>query len=138
MTGLAFDGNKTRKLKYLMADALKHKADYILTGAGFHSNWCTQAVAAARRLGMKAALIKSGPKDGYDPEDYDENHLLHFLMGAEIKVVRPENAEKITEETMEELKAAGHRPYLLTATGSTPLGGSRIREHHPRAHISSR
>lgn len=95
MTGLAFDGNKTRKLEYLMADALKHKADYILTGAGFHSNWCTQAVAAARRLEMKVALIKSGPKDGYDPEDYDEKHLLHFLMGAEIKVVRPENAEKI-------------------------------------------
>ncbi|MFQ6053788.1 MAG: D-cysteine desulfhydrase family protein [Candidatus Bathyarchaeia archaeon] len=122
MTGLAFGGNKTRKLEYLMVDELKHKADYIVTGAGFHSNWCTQAAAAARRLGLKVVLIKSGPEDGYDPEDYDGNHLLHFLMGAEIKVVRPERAEKVTEETMEGLKAAGHRPYHLAATGSTPPG----------------
>lgn len=122
LTGLAFGGNKTRKLEYLMADALKHKADYIVTGAGFHSNWCTQAVAAARNLGMRVVLIKSGPRDGYEPEQYDGNHLLHFLMGAEIKVVRPENGSKAAEETMEELKAAGHKPYPLTATGSTPPG----------------
>lgn len=122
MTGLALGGNKTRKLEYLMADALRYKADYIVTGAGFQSNWCTQSVAAARRLGMKIVLIKTGPKEGYDPGDYDGNHLLHFLQGAEIKVVKPENFLKITEETMEELKLAGHMPYLLTDTGSTPLG----------------
>jgi L-cysteate sulfo-lyase len=122
MTGLAFGGNKTRKLEYLMADALRYKADYIVTGAGFHSNWCTQAAASARRLGMKIVLIKSGPKEGYDPEDYDGNHLLHFLQGAQIKVVKPENAQKVEQHTMEELKASGHRPYLLTDAGSTPPG----------------
>ena len=122
LTGLAFGGNKTRKLEYLMVDAVKQKANYIVTGAGFHSNWCTQTVAAARRLGMKIVLIKDGPKDGYDPEDYDGNHLLHFLMGAEIKIVRPENAQTMFEETMEELKAMGNLPYALTLTGSTPRG----------------
>lgn len=122
LTGLAFGGNKTRKLEYLMADALRHKANYIVTGAGFHSNWCTQATAAARKLGMQIVLIKEGPKEGYDPQDYDGNHLLHFLQGAEIKVTRPENRRKIEEETMEELKAAGHRPYLSANMGSTPLG----------------
>jgi len=122
LTGLAFGGNKTRKLEYLMADALRQGADYIVTGAGFHSNWCTQAAAAARRVGMDIVLIKSGPEDGYDPVAYDGNHLLHFLMGAEIKVVRPEDAGRVTEETVEELKAAGHRPYLLRAAGSTPPG----------------
>ncbi|NIS62278.1 MAG: pyridoxal-phosphate dependent enzyme, partial [Proteobacteria bacterium] len=122
MTGLAFGGNKTRKLEYLMQDALADKADYIVTGAGFHSNWCTQTAAAARRLGMKIVLIKIGPKEGYDVEDYDGNHLLHFLQGAEMKVVKPEKAQKVEQETMEQLKAAGHRPYLLTATGSTPRG----------------
>jgi len=122
MTGLAFGGNKTRKLEYLMADALRYKADYIVTGAGFHSNWCTQAAASARRLGMKIVLIKSGPKEGYDPEDYDGNHLLHFLQGAQIKVVKPENAQKVEQHTMEELKASGQRPYLLTDAGSTPPG----------------
>lgn len=122
MTGLAFGGNKTRKLEYLMADALKHRADYIVTSAGFHSNWLTQTVAASRRLGMKVAIIKDGPRDGYEPESYDGNHLLHFLMGADIRVVRPEKSGKTLEETMEELKAAGHRPHPLTATGSTPPG----------------
>jgi len=122
MTGLAFGGNKTRKLEYLMADAMSQDADYIVTGAGFHSNWCTQAAAAARKLGMKVVLVKSGPRDGYEPEDIDGNHLLHSLMGAEIKVARPENTQKVIEETMDELKAAGHRPYLLRATGSTPSG----------------
>jgi D-cysteine desulfhydrase family pyridoxal phosphate-dependent enzyme len=122
LTGLAFGGNKTRKLEYIMADALEQKADYIVTGAGFHSNWCTQAAAAARKLGMKVVLIKSGPEMEYDPEEYDGNHLLHFLMGAEIKVVRPEEAGRVTEETMEELESRGHIPYLLKATGSTPPG----------------
>lgn len=122
MTGLAFGGNKTRKLEYLMADALSQGADYIVTGAGFHSNWCTQAAAAARRLGMGVVLVKSGPRDGYNPEEYDGNHLLHFLLGAEIKVARPENGQKVVEDTMEELREAGHRPYLLRAAGSTPPG----------------
>ena len=122
MTGLAFGGNKTRKLEYLIGDALRHKANYIVTGAGFQSNWCTQAAAAARKLGMKVVLIKRGPKDDYDPEEYDGNHLFHHLMGAEIKVVRPENVQKIQDETMKELKTEGYRPYLLTATGSTPPG----------------
>jgi D-cysteine desulfhydrase family pyridoxal phosphate-dependent enzyme len=122
MTGLALGGNKTRKLEYLMAEALTHGADYIVTGAAFQSNWCTQAASAALRLGMKIVLIKTGPLEGYDPEDYDGNQLLHFLQGARIKVVKPADAQKVREETMEELRAAGHRPYLLTHAGSTPPG----------------
>jgi L-cysteate sulfo-lyase len=124
MTGLAFGGNKTRKLEYLMADALRQKADYIVTGAGFHSNWCTQATAAARRLGLKIVLVKTGPKDGWVPEQLDGNHLLHVLMGAEIRVARPENISRVTKDTMDELTEAGHRPYLLTDAGSTPPGAA--------------
>lgn len=122
LTGLAFGGNKTRKLEYLMADALVKKADYVVTSAGFHSNWCTQTAAAACRLGMKTVLIKSGPEADYNPKEYDGNHLLHFLLGAEIKVVRPEEAERVVNETMEDLKSKEHTPYLLKATGSTPPG----------------
>lgn len=107
MTGLALGGNKTRKLEYLMADAISKQADTIVTGAGFHSNWCTQAAAAARQLGMKIVLIKKGPVEDYDPETYDGNHLLHFLMGAEIKVVRPEDEARVYEQTMERLKENG-------------------------------
>jgi L-cysteate sulfo-lyase len=122
MTGLALGGNKTRKLEYLMGGALAAKADYIVTSAGFHSNWCTQTAAAGRKLGVKTVLIKSGPQTGYDPEEYDGNQLLHFLMGSEIMIVRPEEAQRVEQEKMEELKKKGNRPYLLTATGSTPPG----------------
>jgi len=59
LTGLAFGGNKTRKLEYLMADAKAKGSDYIVTSAGFHSNWCTQSAAAARKLGMGVVLVKA-------------------------------------------------------------------------------
>jgi L-cysteate sulfo-lyase len=122
LTGLAFGGNKTRKLEYLMGEAVQHKADCIVTHAGFHSNWLTQAAAAARKLGMEIYMVKTGPHDGYDPHDYDGNHLLHFLAGANIKVVRPEKVTAAVEETAAELQAAGHRPFILREMGSTAPG----------------
>ena len=64
---------------------------------------------------------KSGPRDGYDPEEYDGNHLLHFLMGANIRVVRPENSRGATEEIMERLRTEGHRPYHMVVGGFTPI-----------------
>ncbi|MGE5254967.1 MAG: D-cysteine desulfhydrase family protein [Planctomycetaceae bacterium] len=122
LTGLAFGGNKTRKLEYLMGEAAEQKADCIVTHAGFHSNWLTQAAAAARKVGMKIFMVKTGPHDGYDPEEYDGNHLLHFLAGASMKVVRPEKIAATVEETAAELKAAGLRPFILREMGSTPPG----------------
>src|SRR4030042_193723 len=108
LTGLAFGGNKARKLEYLMGDALEKKADYIVTGAGFHSNWCTQTVAAAVKLGMRIRLVKSGPAAGYDGETWDGNHLLHRLLGAEVQVVRPEDMKAAMDAAMKELKDKGH------------------------------
>jgi L-cysteate sulfo-lyase len=122
LTGLAFGGNKTRKLEYLMGEAIKHKADCIVTHAGFHSNWLTQTAAAARKLGMEIYMVKTGPHDGYDPDDYDGNHLLHFLAGANMKVVRPEKVAATVEETAAELRAAGRRPFILREMGSTAPG----------------
>jgi len=124
LTGLAFGGNKTRKLEYIMADALNKKADYIVTGAGFHSNWCTQTVAAAKKLGMKIKLIKKGPEEGYDGEAWDGNHLLHKLTGAEVEVVKSENFTSSIESEMDELKKKGHNPYYIPIGGSIPLGAA--------------
>jgi L-cysteate sulfo-lyase len=124
LTGLAFGGNKARKLEYIMADALNKKADYIVTGAGFHSNWCTQSAAAAKKLGMKIKLIKKGPKEGYDEESWDGNHLLHKLTGAEIQVVKSENFKSSLEEEIDELKNKGHNPYYIPIGGSIPLGAA--------------
>lgn len=122
LTGLAFGGNKTRKLEYLMGDAVSRGADYIVTGAGYHSNWCTQTAAAARRLGMNVVLVKTGPQEDYEPKDYDGNHLLQFLCGAEIKVVKGEQTADLEEKIMADLQQAGHKPVRLLNTGSTPLG----------------
>jgi L-cysteate sulfo-lyase len=124
LTGLAFGGNKARKLEYLMGDALEKKADYIVTHAGFHSNWCTQTAAAAVKLGMKIRLVKSGPVAGYDGESWDGNHLLHRLLGAEMQVVRPEDVMSAVETAMRELRDKGHNPYYMYLGGSTPLGAA--------------
>ncbi len=124
LTGLAFGGNKARKLEYLMANALESGSDCIVTGAGFHSNWCTQTAAAAKRLGLKIKLIKSGPRTGYDGEDWDGNHLLHHLMGAEIKVVKPDDFMPTIDASMKELQEQGHKPYYIPVGGSVPLGAA--------------
>jgi L-cysteate sulfo-lyase len=122
LTGIGFGGNKTRKLEYLMGQAVAEGADFIVTSAGFHSNWLTQAAAAARKLGMGAVLVKTGPRKDYDPEEYDGNHLLHFLTGAKIKVVRPEDVDETLGAAVAELKSLGHRPFVLAEMGSTPTG----------------
>ncbi|MCW4051245.1 MAG: D-cysteine desulfhydrase family protein [Candidatus Bathyarchaeota archaeon] len=124
LTGLAFGGNKARKLEYLMGDAVEKKADYIVSGAGFHSNWCTQTAAAAKKLGLKIKLVKSGPAKGYDEDTWDGNHLLHHLIRAEISVVKPENFMPTIEATMEVLKKQGHNPYYMPVGGSIALGAA--------------
>jgi len=124
LTGLAFGGNKARKLEYLMGDALAKKADVIVTGAGFHSNWCTQTAAAARKLGLDISLIKNGPKDGWEPKEWDGNHLLHELMGAEIKVVSPEKFKGTLDAEMEAQRKKGKNPYFIPVGGSVPLGAA--------------
>jgi len=123
LTGLAFGGNKVRKLDYLMGDALQKKADIIVTGAGFHSNWCTQTAAACCRLGLPLILVKSGPQDGYDPAEWDGNHLLHHLYGAEITILKEGSGQR-RQEIAERLRAEGRNPYLIPVGGSTPLGAA--------------
>lgn len=124
LTGLAFGGNKARKLEYIMGDALQQKADTIVTGAGYHSNWCTQTVAAAKKLGLDIYLIKSAPHEDYEGKKWDGNHLLHHLMGAHIKTVRPEKFMETIETTIEQLKKEGRNPYYTPVGGSDPTGAS--------------
>lgn len=122
LTGVAFGGNKTRKLEFLMGDAQQNKADVIIVGVqGFQSNHLTQTAACAKKLGMDVILVKTGPEDNYDPEEYDGNHLLQFILGADIKVTIDEHSTKL-EEIVEELKKKGHTPYIIPSAGSTPLG----------------
>ncbi|UCD43905.1 MAG: D-cysteine desulfhydrase family protein [Candidatus Bathyarchaeota archaeon] len=123
LTGLAFGGNKARKLEYLMGDALKNNADIIVTGAGFHSNWCTQTAAAARKLGLPVILVKSGPEDGYEPPTWDGNHLLHHLLGADITILKEGSGQR-RQEITQELRKQGRNPYTMPVGGSNPIGAA--------------
>ena len=122
LTGLAFGGNKARKLEYIIGDALEKGADVIVTGAGFQSNWCTQTVAAAKKAGLDVYLVKRGPTEDFDTEDWDGNHLLHHLMGAHIKIVPRSKFDETLESTMEQLRAEGRKPYFTPVGGSEPIG----------------
>jgi 1-aminocyclopropane-1-carboxylate deaminase/D-cysteine desulfhydrase-like pyridoxal-dependent ACC family enzyme len=79
-TGLAFGGNKTRKLEFLIAEAKAHGAKTLITAGAVQSNHCRQTAAAAARFGFDCILVLSGNK----PETVTGNLLLDHLFGAEI------------------------------------------------------
>ncbi|NOR12674.1 MAG: pyridoxal-phosphate dependent enzyme, partial [Candidatus Aminicenantes bacterium] len=84
LTGLAFGGNKSRKLEFIIPDVLEKGADVIITWASLQSNWCLQTAAAARRFGLTPVLVLFKTYDL--PEEYDGNLLLDFILKADIKI----------------------------------------------------
>ena len=129
LTGLAFGGNKSRKLEFIIQDVLNKKADVIITWASLQSNWCLQTAAAARKFGIKPILLLFKTYDL--PEEYDGNLLLDFILEADIrireaakgKVVSAEAVEEVIEEVKNEVKEWGYTPYVAPIGGSMP-GGS--------------
>ncbi len=129
MTGLAFGGNKSRKLEFIMQDVLDKKADAIITWAGLQSNWCLQTAAAARKFGITPILILFNVYDL--PAEYDGNLLLDFILNADVKirelgkgsVLHLEDVDSILEEAASEVKEGGHTPYIAPIGGSA-AGGS--------------
>ncbi len=126
LTGLAFGGNKSRKLEFIIQDALDKNADVIITWASVQSNWCLQTAAAARKFGIKPILLLFKTYDL--PEEYDGNFLLDYILDADVrikeaekgKVVKKEDVEKILEEVENEAKERGYIPYIA------PIGGSMV------------
>jgi len=126
-TGLAFGGNKARKLDFIMADVVNKKADCIVTWAGVQSNWCRQVAAAATKLGIRTVLVLfKGPRS---PEGYDGNLLLDRIFDAEIRIadageienmLELDSVRHIVEPVADEMKALGLNPYLV------PVGGSLV------------
>jgi D-cysteine desulfhydrase family pyridoxal phosphate-dependent enzyme len=119
LTGLAFGGNKTRKLEYLIADALAQGADVVLTVGAAQSNHCRQTAAAARRAGLRCILVLS-------PSEHNElqgNLLLDALLDAEVRMVeRGRGTTEAMVEIAEEERRRGARPYLIPGGGSNGLG----------------
>ncbi len=123
-TGLGTGGNKTRKLEFLMADALKHKADVIITQGAVQSNHARQTAAAAAKLGMACELIFE--KRVADPaEAYlnSGNVLLDRIFGANIRdVEKGSDMDAEMESLAADLRANGKTPYVIPGGGSNVIG----------------
>jgi len=132
LTGLAFGGNKSRKLEFILPDAKAQGADTLVTWGGLQSNWCLQTAAAARKSGLNAALILFAA-DAQAPEA-DGNLFLDRLAGAEVRFVGTEGGRIITFEAAEPhiaamaeaIRSRGGTPYVIPIGGSMP-GGSMTR-----------
>lgn len=123
-TGLSTGGNKTRKLEYLMADALAQNADTIITQGATQSNHARQTAAIAAKLGLACHILLED-RTGYQDEAYtlSGNVMLDLLHGATISK-RPGGADmqKEMEVLAADLKAKGKRPYVIPGGGSNPVG----------------
>tara|TARA_R110002096_G_scaffold436071_1_gene666854 strand:- start:29296 stop:30354 length:1059 start_codon:yes stop_codon:yes gene_type:complete len=122
LTGLEGGGNKTRKLDYLVGDALEKGADMLVTVGAIQSNHTRQTAAAAAKNNMKCALLHYGWTKEAGP-NYRKvgNIFLSSMMGADLyldETVRPIEDQGPLEEFVDYLKAQGHKPYLITGGAS--------------------
>ncbi len=118
-TGLAFGGNKTRKLEFLVAEAKAQGAETLISAGAFQSNHCRQTAAAAAKFGLSCVLVLTGE----EPATVSANLLLDGILGARIvHVLDRKDREQVLQETFDRELAAGHRPYLVPYGGSSPTG----------------
>jgi 1-aminocyclopropane-1-carboxylate deaminase len=127
-SGLAYGGNKTRKLEYLAADALAHGCDTLVSIGGVQSNHTRQVAAVAARMGLGCVLVQEHWVD-WDEPGYESvgNILLSRILGADVRLspagfdigIRPS-----WEEALASVGEAGGKPYAIPAGASDhPLGG---------------
>src|SRR5215210_5056625 len=127
-SGLAYGGNKTRKLEYLVADALAKGCDTLVSIGGVQSNHTRQVAAVAARTGLKAVLVQERWVEWPDVV-YDRvgNIQLSRIMGADVRLAGDPfgiGFKRSWEEAIEEVKAAGGTPYPIPAGASDhELGG---------------
>ena len=127
-SGLAYGGNKTRKLEYLVADALQQGCDTLVSIGGVQSNHTRQVAAAAARTGLKAVLVQESWVEWPDVV-YDRvgNIMLSRIMGADVRLVRAGfgiGFKESWDTAIAEVEASGGKPYPIPAGASDHrLGG---------------
>lgn len=127
-SGIAFGGNKTRKLEYLVADALAQGCDTLVSIGGVQSNHTRQVAAVAAHVGMRCVLIQESWVDWPDAV-YDKvgNILISRLAGADVRLVTAGfgiGFKESWEAALAEIEASGGKPYAIPAGASDhPLGG---------------
>jgi 1-aminocyclopropane-1-carboxylate deaminase len=127
-SGLAFGGNKTRKLEYLVPDVLAQEADTLVSIGGYQSNHTRQVAAVAARLGLKAVLVQERWVDWPDvPNDRVGNIQLSRIMGAEVRLDPAGfgiGFKDSWNQALDDVRARGGKPYGIPAGASDHrLGG---------------
>jgi len=118
LTSLGLGGNKTRKLEFLVGQALAEGCDTLVTAGGIQSNHCRLTAAAARRAGLNCHLVLNGN----EPAIPNGNLLLDRLFKAEIHYCnRPQRDERLIQ-VGQELTDQGKTPYLIPVGGSNAVG----------------
>ncbi|HEY4344577.1 MAG TPA: D-cysteine desulfhydrase family protein [Parvibaculum sp.] len=123
-TGLAGGGNKTRKLEFLIGEAIAEGCDTIVTTGALQSNHARQTAAAANAAGLRATLVLMDMVP-YEGSAYHRsgNRLLDDILGAEIKIIPPgADAGAYFKQVMGEIEAEGRKAYFTPAGGSTVVG----------------
>jgi 1-aminocyclopropane-1-carboxylate deaminase len=127
-SGLAYGGNKTRKLEYLIPDALAKGADTLVSIGGVQSNHTRQVAAVAAKLGLKAVLVQERWVDWPDSiNDKVGNILLSRIMGADVRLDPSGFGIEFKDSwqrALADVERAGGTPYAIPAGASDhPLGG---------------
>lgn len=117
-TGLAFGGNKTRKLEYLIAQAIELGCDTIITGGAEQSNHCRQTAAACSVSGLECHLVLGGEK----PAIPEGNLLLDYLFKANIHWSGDLRKGERIPEIVEQLKSKGKKPFIVPYGASNEIG----------------
>ena len=120
LTGLAFGGNKTRKLEYLLAEAQSHGARTIITAGAVQSNHCRQTAAACARLNFDCILVLYGER----PSSATGNLMLDQLFNATIIWTSRQERDQTLDQTFHKAWELGQRPYLIPYGGSNTTGAS--------------
>jgi D-cysteine desulfhydrase len=118
LTGLALGGNKTRKLEFLLGEALRQGCDAVITGGAAQSNHCRQTAAAAAAVGLECHLALGGE----EPELADGNLLLDYLLGAIVHWCGERRKGEQIPEIAERLRSQGRTPYIIPYGGSNTTG----------------
>ena len=126
LLGLSAGGNKTRKLEFLVADALDKGADTLVTCGAVQSNHCRLTLAAAVKEGLKCRLVLEERVEGSYDVDASGNNFLFRLLGVEEVRVVPGGSNMDTEMAIvaDGLKSEGRKPYVIPGGGSNPIGAT--------------
>ncbi|SBW06560.1 conserved hypothetical protein [uncultured delta proteobacterium] len=122
MTSYGLGGDKIRRLEFAFAKAIEANAEVIIISGGIHSNSILQVSAVCARLGLECEVFVTRPNNATPDDENDAvNVMICLLHGARVHLMGPlENAERVTGERVEELKAEGRKPFLIEPGGTSP------------------